>query len=500
MKKSLYPYYPLMLIKTVLMILLFCNTLSAQVNHIVISQVYGGGGNSGSYYQNDFIELFNPTSDTVSLSGHSLQYASSAGTSWQVQLLSGSIAPGRYFLVQEAAGSNPVNPLPTPDISGTIAMGGTSGKVALCSVTTTLTGSCPTGSTIIDFVGYGTANCYEGSGAASGANNTNSVQRHHNGCTDTDQNNTDFFAAMPVPRNSASNRSYCHASKFMIDTIYPASPNAGEGFEMTVIAVDPEGFANIVLNETIFEISTNGNAGSISGTITDTIPEGSNFVVVSGIILPLEGTNVTLMVSHVSGDTLESDTSDLFDVNAVLPVVITSPAATFVTSYSATLEAEMTSHGGNPTASRGFVYDINPLPVINVTPAGTGTGTYSAPITGLSPNTTYYFRAYATNSAGTAYGDEYSFTTINTGINGDNINGNILLLNFSDRLVLDFKNAESEDVVIVMFDAEGKQIIRFDENNPSASVIEIPTAKLAKGLYFISILSGNSNYNFKIIR
>ncbi|HWB95260.1 MAG TPA: lamin tail domain-containing protein, partial [Bryobacteraceae bacterium] len=72
---------------------------------VVISQVYGGGGNSGATLRNDFIELFNSGDTAVSLSGWSVQYQSAAGSgTWQVTPLSGSIAPGRYYLVQEAQG------------------------------------------------------------------------------------------------------------------------------------------------------------------------------------------------------------------------------------------------------------------------------------------------------------------------------------------------------------------------------------------------------------
>ncbi len=80
--------------------ILFSLSVNAQ---IVISQVYGGGGNSGATYKNDFIELYNPTSTTVSLTGWSVQYASATGTSWQVTTLSGSIAPGKYYLIQQAS-------------------------------------------------------------------------------------------------------------------------------------------------------------------------------------------------------------------------------------------------------------------------------------------------------------------------------------------------------------------------------------------------------------
>jgi len=124
---------------------------------LVISQVYGGGGNSGATYKNDFIELFNRGSVAVSVSGWSVQYASATGSSWSVTTLSGTIQPGHYYLVQEAAGTGGTTNLPTPDATGTTSMSLSSAKVALVKITTAL--SCSTGclpnANIVDFVGYG---------------------------------------------------------------------------------------------------------------------------------------------------------------------------------------------------------------------------------------------------------------------------------------------------------------------------------------------------------
>src|SRR6266702_2576520 len=80
--------------------------VAATETSVVISQVYGGGGNSGATYKNDFIELFNPTASPVSVAGWSVQYASSTGTSWQVTTLPTlTLQPGQYLLLQEAAGA-----------------------------------------------------------------------------------------------------------------------------------------------------------------------------------------------------------------------------------------------------------------------------------------------------------------------------------------------------------------------------------------------------------
>ncbi len=81
---------------------------------VVISQVYGGGGNSNATYKNDFIELFNADTVAVSLAGWSVQYASTTGSAWQETVLTGTIQPGHFLLIQEAQGFGGVVNLPTP--------------------------------------------------------------------------------------------------------------------------------------------------------------------------------------------------------------------------------------------------------------------------------------------------------------------------------------------------------------------------------------------------
>lgn len=85
----------------------------------MISEVYGGGGNSGATLTRDFVELGNAGSAAYDLAGYSVQYlpgAPSASSLWQVTALSGSVAPGGRFLVAEAAGTGgaPRCPPPTP--------------------------------------------------------------------------------------------------------------------------------------------------------------------------------------------------------------------------------------------------------------------------------------------------------------------------------------------------------------------------------------------------
>jgi predicted extracellular nuclease len=178
-------------------------TAAAQAG-LVISQVYGGGGNTGAQYTYDYLELYNPTSSSISLAGLSFQYASSTGSSWNaVALPNVSVAAGHYFLIQAAAGTANPGPLPvTPDFVPASApnFSATTGKIALVNGTAALTGTCPAaGSNIVDFIGYGTATCFLGAGDAQAPSNTTADIRGGF----SNNNAADFTVGTPNPHNSS---------------------------------------------------------------------------------------------------------------------------------------------------------------------------------------------------------------------------------------------------------------------------------------------------------
>ncbi|MBC7929081.1 MAG: lamin tail domain-containing protein [Rubrivivax sp.] len=181
---------------------------------VVVSQIYGGAGCATancSTFRNDFIELFNRGPSAVSLHGWSVQYASATSmTSWQVTPLTNvMLASGQYYLIQESGNANGVSPLPTPEAIGTIPMSASAGKIALVNTTVALSGTCPTGAGVIDLVGYGTtANCSE-TAPAPAPSTTTAVIRNESGCTDANNNASDFATATPNPRNSASPINLC---------------------------------------------------------------------------------------------------------------------------------------------------------------------------------------------------------------------------------------------------------------------------------------------------
>lgn len=250
--------------------------VKASANGIVISQIYGGGGNAGSTFKNDFIEIFNADGATVNLSGWSVQYASAAGTTWQVTSLNGSLAPGQYFLIQESQGAGGTTNLPAPNATGTIAMSATAGKVALVSSTVALSGGCPVGGSIIDFVGYGTgtggASCFEGTVAAPTLTNTTADFRRNNGLQDTDSNTADFITGAPNPRNTpvgTTNPSGAGAAN-------PASVIQG-GTTLLTVLVTPGA------NPTSTGIVVSGDLSSIGGSATEPFfDNGTNGDVTAG--------------------------------------------------------------------------------------------------------------------------------------------------------------------------------------------------------------------------
>lgn len=237
-----------------LLSLLVATSLFGQVaNHIVISEVYGGGGNSGSTWKNDFVELYNPTNAPVNITGWSVQYGSIDKPMSQVTMLTGTIQPKSFFLVQESQGAGGTKDLPTPDVVGVIPMASGSGKVALVRDGSLVSG--PIDPTVVDFIGYGSANQSEGSPAPL-LSNTTSVERKASGTStaaslgpagseekagngwDVNDNASDFVAQMAInPQNSASSKEPPPSIQAGIGVAYvsPQIVKADTSVQLTII-------------------------------------------------------------------------------------------------------------------------------------------------------------------------------------------------------------------------------------------------------------------------
>jgi hypothetical protein len=310
---------------------IFCFASNAQV---VINELYGGGGNSGATYKNDFIELYNNGSSAVSLAGWSVQYASAAGTTWAVTNLSGSIPVHGYYLIREAVGSGGTTNLPTPDAIGSIAMSATAGKVILCNTTTAQTGSNPSGAQIIDKVGFGsTANSFEGSGPTPAPSNTTSVQRTPEGF-DSNNNNSDFTVGSPSPTNSTGGVDLTSPT---ISSLFPSNSGTNVITSFT---------ASITFSETIQK--------GASGTITVKKLSDNSIV---------QTTNIMNATVTVSGSNVSFDVSSL-DFSTAYYIEISSGSFKDLSNNdfagtSGSGSWSFTTAATSPTGIIGSIYNFN---------------------------------------------------------------------------------------------------------------------------------------------
>ena len=175
-----------------------CLTMSA-FSQVVIYEIYGDGGNAGAPYNKDYIMLRNNGTTTVNLTGYSVQYAPATSASWSVVPLTGSIAPGGFYLIQMGSSTGTAgSPLPTPNATSSVNMSATDGKIILKNNTIAETTTTPSNANILDLVGYGnTASTSETSPAPS-PNNNQSITRRNNG-QDTGNNSVDFVRTIPNP-------------------------------------------------------------------------------------------------------------------------------------------------------------------------------------------------------------------------------------------------------------------------------------------------------------
>jgi hypothetical protein len=191
--------------------------------NIRISQIYTRGGQAGATFQNDYVELFNRGQTDVDVSGWSLNISNFAGTPPNIQISSTNIKffsspnlimrPGGHLLIKFGGGSNG-QPLPTPDINlSPFPISDVGGQIILlpkdkslpfhyCPAAPDLTG------TVVDYVGYGTAICYEGT-VAPGPPPDQALLRVAGGCIDNNDNLADFPLQTPDPRTRVSGLMPC---------------------------------------------------------------------------------------------------------------------------------------------------------------------------------------------------------------------------------------------------------------------------------------------------
>lgn len=304
---------------------------------LVISQVYGGGGNSGATLNKDYVEIFNRGSSAVSLEGWSLQYASSTGTgnfasNSPLALPGAMLQPGQYLLLSLAGGANGAA-LPTPDKEGAIAAAAANGKFVLVAPDASGTASglaCNGGSAasspcnaaqlarIADAVGYGNANYFEGGAAAPALSATRAAFRAMGGCTDSNHNGNDFTAALPAPRNSASPLNPCSVTPPPLNQ--PIAPVCmalslvqGQAGSAAQTASDPDSVVNAV------RVVGSLPSGLSLGTLTPATGEGGTASVTLSASASLAAGSYPVELSW-SND--ESQTA-----NCTATVTVEAPAA-----------------------------------------------------------------------------------------------------------------------------------------------------------------------------
>ncbi len=342
---------------------------------VVISQVYGGGGNSGAPYTNDFVELFNRGATTVSLSGMSVQYASATGTGNfagnPIAPLAGSLAPGQHYLVQLASGGANGVALPTADATGTANMSGTGGKVALVNATTGL--ACNGGSTpcsaaqlaqIVDLVGLDGANFYEGSAAAPATSNTTAALRKGNGCTETDNNSADFETIAPNPRNTVSPLSPCVASDTAPSVVSttPADGAAGIAANANIVVTFSEP-VNVTGAWFTLACSISGTKAATvtGGPATFTLDPATDFANGDACSLTVLAANVSDQDTNDPPDSMTANVSVGFSTLDVCPLPFTPIPAIQGSGATVALPGAQTTQGvvvadyeGPSPALRGF--------------------------------------------------------------------------------------------------------------------------------------------------
>ena len=441
-----------------------------QSTTVVISQVYGGGGSNtaGATYTRDYVELFNKSASAVSIAGYTIQYGSSGGTtafSVSSAIPAGTtLQPGQYFLVVLGTAGTAGAAVPSPnfDPTATLNLSSTNGKVALVNGSGPITAATPaaaTGGTIVDFVGYGSANASETTPVPVLSISTGAV-RNSNGCTDTNNNSTDFAVVTnPVPRNAASTLAPCGGA------VTPAEINVKQGATTYLTSSTYSGFASTTVGSTDAKTFTIENLGgtvlnvssitatgdySVSGAPTTVAANSTaNFTVTftptaagtrTGVLtINNDDADEATYVINLSGNATASTPNPMIAVSqggtayanastfsgfANTTVGSTSPAVTFTITNSSTTDA-LTITGitttGNFAVSGAAPTTVAPNSTatfnLTFTPTAAGTRTGTVTIANNSQGTpSYVINLSGQGIAAAPTATNYSATSLLAGI------------------------------------------------------------------------------------
>ena len=307
---------------------------SWSANGVVISQIYGGGGNAGATYRNDYVELLNAGGTAVSVGSWSVQYASATGSGWSKANLAGTIPPGQYYLLKLASGGANGSLLPAANATNTgINISASTGKLALVTNQTLLTGSSPLANTAIaDFVGYGTAGAYEGAGAAPAGSASSALFRKNNGFTDSGNNAADFLAGVPSPHASVTNTATIDLAITKAHVGNFTRGDAADSYTITVAnagSLAATGMVTVVdslpvgLNATSLTGSGwSANLGTLTCTRADSLAVGASFPAIT--LTVSVATNASALVTNLVSVSTGGDTNAVNDTAADITSIVAS--------------------------------------------------------------------------------------------------------------------------------------------------------------------------------
>lgn len=314
------------------------------IPQVVISQIYTGGGEPGATFTNDYVELFNRGTASVSLAGWSLQHTSATGTTWQqANLAPISLAPGQHYLLRMASAGANGAALPTADSVSGIAMNPAGGKLVLLSNNTLITPGppCPFSSSVVDLVGYGAGtNCFNGSSAAPAPTNTSAALRVLNGCQNTFNNGADFAVGPPNPRNATTAATPCGGSAQL------SSTNS---------AVNETPMATTKVNLTVNRVGDTSGVASVDYATADgTASERSDYQTTVGT-LRFEAGETSKNITVFIVDDSYGENTQTFDLTLSNPVGLTLG---FPLTTTVTIGSNETSNGPNPVRDASFNSDF----------------------------------------------------------------------------------------------------------------------------------------------